>query len=196
MPPEPPNPSGNPTALPGTPPLPRRAGRRRFPPCPFPASHWPQRSPVPALNQSAPKLGAHGRNQTRARAMERVRPEGSGGDRGGDLGNPGGEFGGFRGTPRHSSHPPRRGSAWSSERSVWCEGGGRAARPQVPLGISKCRLEIPICSPVPSVLSRTPSVPQNPKCRPTPLSASQFPPLPRCSPRAPREPPATPSDPR
>ncbi|KAM7070920.1 uncharacterized protein M8220_004538 isoform 3-T3 [Acridotheres tristis] len=55
--------------------------------------------------------------------MERVRPEGSGGDRGGDLGNPGGEFGGFRGTPRHSSHPPRRGSAWSSERSVWCEGG-------------------------------------------------------------------------
>lgn len=70
----------------GPPSFPRRARRRRFPPAPAPASHWPWRPPVRALNQSAPELGALGRNRTRARAMERVRPEGSGRCRGDGLG--------------------------------------------------------------------------------------------------------------
>lgn len=66
-----------------------------------------------------------------------------------DLGDPGGEFGGFGRTLRDSSHSPRRASAWSSERSVWYKEGGRAARPQVPLGIPKCSLGTPICFPIP-----------------------------------------------
>lgn len=115
------------------------------------------------------------------------------------MGDPGGEFGGFEGAPRHSPHAPRRGSVWSSERSGWCKGGGRAARPRVPLEIPKCAqvtLGTAICSLVPYVLPRTPRATQTPKYRPRPPKCLPAPSPAPGDPRVPRGPPTAPPDPR